>query len=122
MSFVISKRGNVVVLDLGEQLALRSPDELRRAVMAEFNRGERSFLFDFARTGFIDSSGLGVLIAISRNLRELGGELRLANLNEDMTTLFALTKLDTLFQIESADTSPVAPIPGPVGDPAAPPH
>ena len=31
-----------------------------------------------------------------------GGELRLANLNDDLKTLFELTKLDTLFQI--ADT------------------
>ena len=122
MTFVISKRGNVVVLEMGEQLAVRSRDELERAVMAEFNKGARSFLFDFARTGFIDSSGLGVLIAISRKVQEQGGELRLANLNEDMASLFALTKIDTLFQIERADASPVAPRPGPVSDPAAPPH
>ena len=32
-------------------------------------------------------------------LREQGGELRLANLNDDLQTLFELTKLDTLFQI-----------------------
>ena len=31
----------------------------------------------------------------------LTGELRLANLNEDLRTLFELTKLDTLFQIAS---------------------
>ena len=33
---------------------------------------------------------------------ELGGDLRLANLNDDLQTLFELTKLDSLFQI--ADT------------------
>jgi len=35
-------------------------------------------------------------------IREQGGELRLANLNEDLRTLFELTKLDTLFQISDS--------------------
>ena len=35
----------------------------------------------------------------SKKIREQGGELRLANLNEDLRTLFELTKLDTLFHI-----------------------
>jgi hypothetical protein len=39
---------------------------------------------------------------LSKKIREQGGELRLANLNVDLKTLFELTKLDTLFQI--ADT------------------
>ena len=32
-------------------------------------------------------------------VREQGGELRLSSLNEDLRTLFELTKLDTLFRI-----------------------
>jgi anti-sigma B factor antagonist len=39
---------------------------------------------------------------LSKKIREAGGHLRLSNLNDDLKTLFELTKLDTLFQI--ADT------------------
>jgi anti-sigma B factor antagonist len=59
-------------------------------------------VIDFAQTGYIDSSGLGVLVSLSKKIREQGGELRLSSLNEDLRTLFELTKLDTLFRI--ADT------------------
>jgi anti-sigma B factor antagonist len=38
-------------------------------------------------------------VSLSKKIREQGGELRLANLNEDLRTLFELTKLDTLFNI-----------------------
>jgi len=51
------------------------------------------------RPGYIDSSGLGVLVSLSKKIREQGGELRLAGLNADLQTLFELTKLDTLFSI-----------------------
>ena len=44
----------------------------------------------------------GALVSLSKRVRELGGELRLSGLNEDLRSLFELTKLDTLFAI--ADT------------------
>ncbi len=122
MSFVMSKRGDVVVLNVGEQLALRSRDELKRAVMEEFNRGERKFLIDFEETGFIDSSGLGALIVISKKLHDLGGELSLVNLNDDLTCLFILTKLDTLFQIVRKEPAAVQSAPGVPREPTAPVH
>jgi anti-sigma B factor antagonist len=56
-------------------------------------------VIDFSKTGYIDSSGLGVLVSLSKKIREQGGELRLAGLNADLQTLFELTKLDTLFAI-----------------------
>jgi len=77
-------------------------EKLSETVLDELERGEKKFLIDFSQTGYIDSSGLGVLVSLSKKIREQGGELRLANLNDDLKTLFELTKLDTLFQI--ADT------------------
>ena len=60
----------------------------RGALLDELERGEKKFLIDFAQTGYIDSSGLGVLVSLSKKIREQGGELRLANLNDDLKTLF----------------------------------
>jgi anti-sigma B factor antagonist len=89
----------VVVVDVEGQLIVGNRNEFKQKVLDELERGARKVLIDFARTGYIDSSGLGVLVTLSRRIREEGGELRLANLNDDLKTLFELTKLDTLFQI-----------------------
>jgi anti-sigma B factor antagonist len=103
MSFAIKKDGEIVVVDVEGQLIVGNRQELKQKVLDELERGEKKFLIDdFAQTGYIDSSGLGVLVSLSKKIREQGGELRLANLNDDLKTLFELTKLDTLFQI--ADT------------------
>jgi len=99
MSFAILKQGDVVVVDVEGQLIVGNRTELKTKVLEELERGARKVLIDFARTGYIDSSGLGVLVSLSKKIREQGGELRLANLNDDLKTLFELTKLDTLFQI-----------------------
>lgn len=95
--------GGVVVVRVEGQLIVGNRHELKQLVQDWLDKGERKFLIDFARTAYIDSSGLGALVSLSKKIREQGGELRLAGLNEDLRSLFELTKLDTLFAI--AETS-----------------
>ena len=99
MAFHVNREGDVTVLDVDGQLIVGNRQELKKAVLNELEKGERKFLVDFTNTGYIDSSGLGVLVSLSKKIREQDGELRLASLNEDLRTLFELTKLDTLFRI-----------------------
>jgi anti-sigma B factor antagonist len=99
MSFTISKKGDITTVQVEGQLIVGNRQELKQKVLDELEKGGRKFLIDFAQTGYIDSSGLGVLVSLSKKIREQGGELRLADLNEDLRTLFELTKLDTLFHI-----------------------
>ncbi|MHB1298902.1 MAG: STAS domain-containing protein [Gemmatimonadaceae bacterium] len=102
MSLHLTRNGDVVIIEIEGQLIVGNRQEFKQRVLDEAESGARKVLVDFARTGYIDSSGLGVLVSLAKRLRELGGDLRLANLNDDLQTLFELTKLDTLFQI--ADT------------------
>ena len=102
MSFTIRKQKDITIVEVDGQLIVGNRQELKQKVLDEFDGGARKVVVDFARTGYIDSSGLGVLVSLAKKLREDGGELRLANLNDDLRTLFELTKLDTLFPI--ADT------------------
>jgi anti-sigma B factor antagonist len=91
--------GGVTVVQVDGQLIVGNRHELKDLVQAALDSGQRRLLIDFSRTGYIDSSGLGALVSISKRIRESGGELRLAGLNEDLRSLFELTKLDTLFTI-----------------------
>jgi anti-sigma B factor antagonist len=99
MSFTTKKQDGVVIMEIEGQLIVGNRQELKQKMLDELEKGGKKFLIDFAKTGYIDSSGLGVLVSLSKKIREQGGDLRLANLNDDLKTLFELTKLDTLFQI-----------------------
>jgi anti-sigma B factor antagonist len=103
MSFRVSRDdGGVTVVRVEGQLIVGNRQELKDLIGSALEAGDRKFLIDFAGAGYIDSSGLGALVGLSRRVREAGGELRLSGLNEDLRSLFELTKLDTLFAI--ADT------------------
>jgi anti-sigma B factor antagonist len=102
MGFRVLQNGEVTLVEVEGQLIVGNRQELKQQVLDRLDKGDRKFVIDFANTGYIDSSGLGVLVSLSKKIREQGGELRLSSLNEDLRTLFELTKLDTLFRI--ADT------------------
>lgn len=104
MPFITTTAGNnVTLVTIEGQLIVANRQELKQVVQDALEGGARRFVFDFTPTPYIDSSGLGALVSISKRVREAGGELRLAGLNEDLRSLFELTKLDTLFSI--ADTA-----------------
>ena len=99
MSFQVSQHGDVTLIEVEVQLIVGNRQELKQQVLEQLEGGDTKFVIDLAKTGYIDSSGLGVLVSLSKKIREQGGELRLASLSEDLRTLFELTKLDTLFRI-----------------------
>jgi anti-anti-sigma factor len=88
-----------LIIQPPSQLIIGNREDFKRKVLGELEKGQKSFLIDFLNTGYIDSSGLGVLVSCSKKVRERGGEMRLANLTPDLRTLFELTKLDSLFYI-----------------------
>jgi anti-sigma B factor antagonist len=105
MSVRSRREGESVTVSVEGQLIAGNRQQLRDAVSSEIDTGARNFVIDFADTGYIDSAGLGALVSLSKKIREATGSLRLTNLNDDLRTLFELTRLDTLFVFE-----------GPTGD------
>jgi len=98
----------VMIVRVEGQLVVGNRNELKDHLLRLLEKGERRFLIDFAQTGYIDSSGLGALVTLARKIREDGGDLRLSGLNEDLRSLFELTKLDTLFAISETPDQALA--------------
>jgi phosphate acetyltransferase len=109
MSFSVKKDAKgVMVIGVDGQLIVGNRQELKQKISEALESGDRKFLIDFTNTGYIDSSGLGVLVSLSRKIRDADGDLRLAGLNEDLRTLFELTKLDSLFNIADSPAAALA--------------
>jgi anti-sigma B factor antagonist len=127
MAFSVHMDQDTTVIAIEGVLAANNRLEFRQLVTEEVARGGRQFRVDCRATSYIDSSGLGVLVSLSKSVRERHGEIRIANLNPDLRTLFELTKLDTLIRCEDtggdglagqpARINPVSPISTGRGEP-----
>ncbi len=77
-------------------------------VLDAMEQGARTVVVDFTDASYIDSSGLGALVSLSRRLRDAGGDLRLVGLSDELRTLFELTRLDALFPLFATRADAVA--------------
>lgn len=62
----------------------------------------RKLVVDFSNLGYIDSTGIGTLIAWSSNCRKSGKALVLDKCDRKIVSLFKLVGVDRLFAFESA--------------------
>lgn len=59
-------------------------------------------LLDFHHVGYLSSAVLTELLRINQTCREMGGELRLCALNDDIRKVFEITNLNKMFTIYGA--------------------
>jgi anti-anti-sigma factor len=88
-----------------ETLGLDSRVEIRKTatrLLEEMPEGMGRLVIDLGRTRHVDSAGLGALMLIQRRAAERRQVVVLRNASEEIRFLLVLTKLDDLFQLESA--------------------
>jgi len=70
--------------------------------------GERTLIVDLGGVGFLDSSGLGVLVGGLNKVRDVGGSLSLVCAHANLLKLFAITGLDRVFVIHPTLAAAIA--------------
>ena len=88
-----------------ETLGLDTRVEVRKAatrLLEEMPEGAGRLIIDLARTRHVDSAGLGALMLIQRRAAERRQLVVLRNLSDEIRFMLVLTKLDDLFQLETA--------------------
>lgn len=92
-------------MDAPETLGLDVRVEIRKAaikLLEEMPEGIGRLVIDLGRTRRVDSAGLGALMLIQRSAAERRQVVALRNVSDEIRFLLVLTKLDDLFELESA--------------------
>lgn len=92
--------------------AMKFKEEVRKVVQGQPGR----VLLDLEQVTFLDSSGLGTLVAIMKMLKD-GQRLELANCSGVVRKVLALTRMDSVFVLH--DQLPAIDAPVPNGQDAA---
>lgn len=72
---------------------------LKEALVNAIEGGCINVVVDLEKVGFIDSSGLGVLVSALRRARERSGSVRIVCTRESILKIFRITGLDKVFPI-----------------------
>ncbi|GAB2615098.1 STAS domain-containing protein [Kocuria himachalensis] len=85
--------GYTVIAGTGRLNMVRAP-KLREVVAEVVAAGHHHVVLDMAGVEFVDSSGLGALIGCLKLTRQAGGDLRIAQVNDQVRMVLKLTGMD----------------------------
>jgi anti-sigma B factor antagonist len=92
-------KGEVTIIDASGRLTLgEGTSNLRTKIRELVDGGSRRIVLNLADVAYMDSSGLGELIAAHTTITTAGGEIKLLNLAKRVHDLLKLTKLYTVFE------------------------
>lgn len=90
---------NNVTINIPKDFVVDEVATFRIKINKLIEEGQKNFIFNFSQCDFIDSTGLGALVAIYKKCAEKGGSIKLKSLKPDVEKLFKLTRLDKVFEI-----------------------
>jgi len=85
---------------LSGDLDIVSSDDVKRDLAQLVDSGHVALALDLSDVGFVDSSGLGVLVAIHRHAESSGGSLVLRSVPPQVQRLFEITRLADLLTVD----------------------
>ena len=98
---------SVVKLD-GRIILGEESNSLREKVKSLLAEGKKKIVLNMADVKYIDSSGLGALVAAHVSAKAQGGSVRLCNLGEKFHEVMQLTKLLTVFDVYDTEAAAVS--------------
>lgn len=90
--------GDVTILDLTGEVRIGAGSvALRDTIRGLADEGRKKLLLNLAGVKYMDSTGIGELIANYTTMTRQGGQLKLLNLTDRIQNLLVITKLLTVF-------------------------
>lgn len=97
------KDGAQCTVTLEGEVDVYTAPRLKEELVGLIRGGCTHVIVDLERVGFIDSSGLGVLVSALRRAREKDGAVRIICTRESVLKIFRITGLDKVFPIFSTE-------------------
>jgi anti-sigma B factor antagonist len=100
MKTKVRQIGKVSLVDLAGKITIGAGDvQLREAVVELLEGGNRNILLNLERVSYMDSAGIGELVACYKRAKEREGIVKLVNPTGKVYDLLQLTKLEEIFDV-----------------------
>ena len=99
MSFQISQPAeHILVIAVGKALDFRNAAQFKATCQQHAGRGVRHFVLDFSETGILDSTGLGAIFSLYRQISPDEGQVYFAHVSRPVQVVVQLTRTYKVFR------------------------
>ncbi len=95
----------VVVEAVGRLTLTDGHTKLRDLIHVSTGEGAKKFILNLARVEFVDSFGIGELARSYSVIRQMGGELKLACVNQKVMVVLEISRMNTIFEIHADEAA-----------------
>lgn len=88
-----------LVFEIEGEIDLHQAPQVKAQMEPLLQKQPAHFAVDLTRVGYMDSSGLALLIETMQNIQSYGGKFALFGLTESVRAIFEIARLDQIFQI-----------------------
>ncbi|MDE2997179.1 MAG: STAS domain-containing protein [Bacteroidota bacterium] len=89
---------DTVVVRIGKALDFRNAADFKAAAQEQVRAGVRSFILDFNDTGILDSTGLGSIFSLYRQVSPMSGQVVFASVSRPVQVVVQLTRTYKVFR------------------------
>ena len=99
MEIAVRREPSIVIVDLTGEIDVNAVSRIRDTLGDLTKTASAQILVNLSRATYIDSSGLGILMAARKETLQGGGRFVLCGMIKDVRLVFDLTRLDKFFEI-----------------------
>jgi len=99
LNITTSNTDGVIVVYLSGAIFFGKESTSLRILVKDLLTKSRHIVLDFGDVTYIDSGGLGTLVALYVSARKIGGDIRLARVGRHPSEVLRITKIVTLFEV-----------------------
>lgn len=99
MSFEIEQHNQeTVIVHVGKALDFRNAADFKDLCQEQVQAGNRNFILDFSETGILDSTGLGSIFSLYRQVSPVNGQVVFAAVSRPVQVVVQLTRTYKVFR------------------------
>ncbi len=91
--------GEHKIIDVSGEVDLYNVSELKKALFSITDGQNQSVIVDMKNVNYMDSSGIGALVAGMKKMKAHNGKFALMNIHDDVLNILKLATLDKFFTI-----------------------
>ncbi len=95
--------GEHKIIEVSGEVDLYNVSELKKALFSITDGKHGSVIVDMKDVNYMDSSGIGALVAGQKKMRAHNGKFALMNIHDDVLNILKLATLDKFFTIYESD-------------------
>ena len=100
-------KDGILIIECSGRIVFGDETSLLRDTVKQAIPNNKQIVLNLGEVTYIDSGGLGTLVALHTTARNAGGTIRLANLTKRVGDLLQVTKLLTVFDVHNSEAEAI---------------